>query len=283
MKLNLDVPTPLQYFASLVESDTQFPLLEAAISLAQDEYPELDVQQILGEVDQLALRLKRRVPADATALQKLRLLGQFFFRDLGFGGNVNDYYDPDNSYLNCILKTRRGIPISLAVLWLELANGLGLNAKGVAFPGHFMVKVNLPKGQVVIDPFTGQSLSRDELAERLEPFRRQGGLDDSMDAPLGLYLQSAPPRDIISRMLRNLKEIHKTQEDWQRLIAVSNRLIVLHPDAWGEYRDRGMALAVQGEVALAVPDLELYLAHAQDALDLDVVAQRVARLRQQGD
>ena len=283
MKLNLDVPTPLQYFASLVESDTQFPLLEAAVSLAQDEYPELDVQQILGDVDQLALRLKRRVPADATALQKLRLLGQFFFRDLGFGGNVNDYYDPDNSYLNTILKTRRGIPISLAVLWLELANGLGLNAKGVAFPGHFMVKVNLPKGQVVIDPFTGQSLSRDELAERLEPFRRQGGMDDSMDAPLGLYLQSAPPRDIISRMLRNLKEIHKTQEDWQRLIAVSNRLIVLHPDAWGEYRDRGMALAVQGEVALAVPDLELYLAHAQDALDLDVVAQRVARLRQQGD
>ena len=283
MKLNLDVPTPLQYFASLVESDTQFPLLEAAVSLAQDEYPELDVQQILGDVDQLALRLKRRVPADATALQKLRLLGQFFFRDLGFGGNVNDYYDPDNSYLNTILKTRRGIPISLAVMWLELANGLGLNAKGVAFPGHFMVKVNLPKGQVVIDPFTGQSLSRDELAERLEPFRRQGGMDDSMDAPLGLYLQSAPPRDIISRMLRNLKEIHKTQEDWQRLIAVSNRLIVLHPDAWGEYRDRGMALAVQGEVALAVPDLELYLAHAQDALDLDVVAQRVARLRQQGD
>ena len=283
MTLNLEVPTPLQYFASLVQSDTHFPLLEAAISLAQDEYPDLDVQQTLSDVDQLQARLKRRIPADATALQKLRLLSQFFFRDLGFGGNVNDYYDPDNSYLNSILQTRRGIPISLAVLWLELANGLGLNARGVAFPGHFMVKVNLPKGQVVIDPFSGHSLSREELAERLEPFKKQRGLDESMDAPLGLYLQSAPSRDIISRMLRNLKEIHKTQEDWQRLIAVSNRLIVLHPDAWGEYRDRGLALAVQGQVALAVPDLELYLAHAHDALDLDVVAQRVARLRQQGD
>ena len=284
MKLNLDVPTPLQYFASLVESDAHFPLLEAAISLAQDEYPDLDVQQTLGDVDQLLARLKRRLPADASALQKLRLLGQFFYRDLGFGGNVNDYYDPDNSYINSILKTRRGIPISLAVIWLELANGVGLNARGIAFPGHFMVKVNLPKGQVVIDPFNGQSLSREELAERLEPFRKQRGLDDdSMDAPLGLYLQSAPPRDIISRMLRNLKDIHRTQEDWQRLIAVSNRLIVLHPDAWGEYRDRGLALAVQGKTALAVPDLELYLAHAQHALDIDVVAQRVARLRQQGD
>ena len=283
MKLNLDVPTPLQYFASLVQSDAHFPLLEAAISLAQDEYPELDVQQTLGDVDQLLARLKRRLPADASALQKLLLLGQFFYRDLGFGGNVNDYYDPDNSYINSILKTRRGIPISLAVIWLELANGVGLNARGIAFPGHFMVKVNLPKGQVVMDPFNGKSLSREELAERLEPFRKQRGLDDSMDAPLGLYLQSAPARDVVSRMLRNLKDIHRTQEDWPRLIAVSNRLIVLHPDAWAEYRDRGLALAVQGQTALAVPDLELYLAHAQDALDIDVVAQRVARLRQQGD
>ena len=280
MKLDLNAPSPLQYFTSLVQSDEHFPLLEAAISLAQDEYPELDVQQVLSDVDQLQARLKRRVPADATALQKLRLLGQFFFRDLGFGGNVNDYYDPDNSYLNAILKTRRGIPISLAVLWLELAQSLGLNARGVAFPGYFMVKVNLPKGQVVIDPFTGQSLSREELSERLEPFRKQRGLDESLDAPLGLYLQSAPPRDIISRMLRNLKEIHKTQEDWQRLIAVTNRLIVLHPDAWAEYRDRGLALAVQGQAALAVPDLEKYLAHAEDAPDLDVVAMRVANLRQ---
>jgi regulator of sirC expression with transglutaminase-like and TPR domain len=287
MQLNLDVPSPLQYFASLVQSDAQFPLLEAAISLAQDEYPDLDVQQILSDVDQLQARLKRRLPADASALQKLRLLSQFFFRDLGFGGNVNNYYDPDNSYLNVVLKTRRGIPISLAVLWLELANGLGLNALGVAFPGHFMVKVNLPKGQVVIDPFTGQSLSREELSERLEPFRQRNGLDmtnladNNHDTPIGFYLQSASPRDIISRMLRNLKEIHKTQEDWPRMVAVADRLIVLHPDAWSEYRDRGLAWAVQGQAERAVPDLEKYLAHASDAADLDVVAQRVALLRQQ--
>jgi regulator of sirC expression with transglutaminase-like and TPR domain len=193
MQLNLAVPSALQYFASLVQSDEHFPLLEAAISLAQDEYPDLDVQQILSDVDQLQARLKRRLPADASALQKLRLLTQFFFRDLGFGGNVNNYYDPDNSYLNVMLKTRRGIPISLAVLWLELASGLGLNARGVAFPGHFMVKVNLPKGQVVIDPFTGQSLSREELSERLEPFRQPNALGDERDVPIGIYLQSAPP------------------------------------------------------------------------------------------
>jgi regulator of sirC expression with transglutaminase-like and TPR domain len=281
MELNLAVPSPLQYFASLVQSDEHFPLLEAAVSLAQDEYPDLDVQQVLGDVDQLLARIKRRLPADAPALQKLRALNQFFFRDLGFGGNINDYYDPDNSYLNAVLRTRRGIPITLAVLWLELAGGLGLNARGIAFPGHFMVKVNLPKGQVVIDPFSGQSLSREELSERLEPFRQRGNADEEFEVPIGLYLQSSTPRDIINRMLRNLKEIHKTQEDWLRLIAVEDRLIVLQPDAWPEYRDRGLAWATQGEPSRAVPDLEKYLAHAEDALDLDAVAERLVHIRRQ--
>ena len=131
MPLSFSAPTPLEYFASLVQSDEHFPLLEAAVSLAQDEYPDLDVQQVLGDVDQLLARLKRRLPADAAPLQRLRLLNQFFFHDLSFGGNVNDYYDSDNSYLNAVLRTRRGIPISLAVLWMELAQGLGLHARGV--------------------------------------------------------------------------------------------------------------------------------------------------------
>ena len=281
MELNLAVPSPLQYFSSLVQNDEQFPLLEAAISLAQDEYPDLDIQQVLGDVDQLLVRVRRRLPADAPALQKLRSLNQFFFHDLNFGGNINDYYDPDNSYLNAVLKTRRGIPITLAVLWLELAGGLGLNAQGVAFPGHFMVKVNLPKGQVVIDPFTGQSLSREELSERLEPFRQKNSPDDEFDMPIGLYLQSASPREIINRMLLNLKEIHKTQEDWQRLIAVEDRLIVLQPDAWSEYRDRGLAWAVQGHADRAVPDLEKYLEQVGSANDLDAVAERLSQLRSQ--
>jgi regulator of sirC expression with transglutaminase-like and TPR domain len=279
MQFNFAAPTPLAYFSSLVQSDDHFPLLEAAVSLAQDEYPELDVQQVLGDVDQLLARVKRRLPADAGALQRLRVLNQFFFRDLSFHGNVNDYYDPDNSYLHAVLRTRRGIPISLAILWMELAQGLGLHARGIAFPGHFMVKVNLPKGQVVLDPFTGQSLSREELSERLEPFKRRSGLVDEFDVPLGLYLQAAPPRDIIARMLRNLKEIHRMQEDWVRLIAVQDRLLVLLPEAWSEFRDRGLAHAEQGNAAQAVGDLETYLVHAEEALDIDMIADRVAQLR----
>jgi regulator of sirC expression with transglutaminase-like and TPR domain len=248
--------------------------------VAQDEYPELDVQRVLGEVDHLLARLKRRLASDAPALQRLRALNQFFFRDLSFGGNLNDYYDPDNSYLHAVLRTRRGIPITLAVIWLELAAGLGLRAHGVAFPGHFMVKVTLPKGQVIIDPFTGQSLSREELSQRLEPYRQRSGLVDEFEVPLGLYLQSASPRDIIARMLRNLKEIYMSQEDHARLIAVLDRLLVLQPESWSDHRDRGLAWAEQGNAQRALPDLQAYLDHAEDALDLDVVSQRVAQLRQ---
>ena len=277
--MQFDTPTPLSYFAALVQSDADFPLLEAAATLAQDDYPELDVQQVLGDIDQLQARLRRRIPEDAPPLQKLRLLNQFFFRELSFSGNINHYYDPDNSYLNAVLRTRKGIPISLAVLWLELAQGLGLQARGVGFPGHFMVKVSLPNGQVVIDPFTGHSLSREELSERLEPVRRRSGLVDEFEVPLALYLQAESSRGIIARMLRNLKEIHRNQADWGRMVAVQDRLIVLLPEAWSERRDRGLARAELGRGSEAVQDLELYLTRAQDALDRDLITARVAELR----
>lgn len=289
MQLAYQVPTPLAYFSLLVNdagrSDDQFPLLEAAASIAQDEYPELDIQEVLGDVDQLLARLKRRIPQDSPALPRLRALNQFFFRDMGFGGNVNNYYDADNSYMSAVLRTRRGIPISLAVLWLELAQGMGLDARGVAFPGHFMVKVSLPKGQVVIDPFTGQSLSREDLSERLAPFQKgQRSQSDhpelsDIDIPLGLYLQSAPPREIIARMLHNLKEIFRTQEDWQRMLPVQDRLIALQSDAWSEYRDRGLAFAALGKATPAVRDLDVYLANALDVPDASDIALRAAELR----
>jgi len=283
MKLSYDVPTPLDYFASLVQSDGNFALFEAAVSLAQDEYPGLDVQAVLGEVDTLLERMRRRLPADAGPLQKLRILNQFFFRDLGFGGNVNNFYDPDNSFIHALLITRRGIPISLALLWMELAQGLGLSARGVGFPGHFMVKVNLPMGQAVIDPLSGQSLSREELSERLEPYRRPSALMEDMDAPLGLYLQSAPPRDIIARMLHNLKEIYRTQEDWPRMLSIQERLIVLLPQAWPEYRDRGLAHAEMGNTEQALADLECYLVHSENLVDVNAIADRVDELRRESD
>lgn len=280
MPLSYAVPTPLEYFASLVAvgPGEDIALLEAAACIAHDEHHDLDVQQFLDEVDALQERLARRVPADAAPLHRLNLLNRFFFGDLGFSGNLNDYYAPCNSYLHLVLRTRRGIPISLAVLWLELAQGLGLRAYGVSFPGHFLVKVLLPRGQVVLDPMTGHSLSREALAERLQPFRSpQAALED--EAPLGLYLQAAPARDILARMLRNLKEIHRSRQDWRRLLAVLNRLIVLLPNAWSEWRDRGLAHAELGQSQQAIEDLHTYLTHAGDADDAPTIARRIGGLR----
>lgn len=279
MALSFQTPSPLDYFASLVRDDDGFPLLEAAVAIAMDEYTDLDVQAVLGDVDQLLARLRRRLPAHAGPVQRLRLLNQFFFQDMGFSGNINHYHDPENSHINVVLRTRRGIPITLAILWLELAQGLALQARGINFPGHFLVKVNLPQGQVVIDPFTGQSLSREDLSERLEPYKRRNGLVDDFDIPVGLYLQSALPRDILARVLRNLKEIHRTQEDWQRLIGVQDRLVLLLPDEWVERRDRGLAWAELGHPDRAVPDLEAYLSHAEDSADADAVSLRLNELR----
>lgn len=278
MNLSFAIPTSLDYFGALVDSDREFALFEAAVCLGQDEYPSLDVQAVLGEVDLLLERIKKRLPADAGPVQKLRILNQYFYGDLGFAGNLNDYYDPDNSYVHRVLATRRGIPVALAVLWMELAHGLGLAARGVGFPGHFLIKINLPMGQVVLDPLNGQSLSREELAERLEPYRRSG-LHEAMDAPLGLFLQTAASRDIMARMLRNLKEIFQSRNDWQRLLAVQERLIVLLPDAWIEYRDRGLAHAELGHTEQALADLECYLVHADDSVDSDAVADWVDVLR----
>ena len=157
--VRLEVPSRLDYFSSLVAQDEGFPLLEAAIAVGQDRDASLDPQAVMVALDRLGARLARRIPADAVPLQRLRWLNRYFFDELAFGGNVNDYYAADNSYLHCVLDSRRGIPITLALLYIEMAGHAGLKARGISFPGHFLVKLRLPRGEVVIDPFTGQSLT----------------------------------------------------------------------------------------------------------------------------
>jgi regulator of sirC expression with transglutaminase-like and TPR domain len=269
-----DHVTPLAYFATLVASDEAFPLLEAAVALAQDDDPGLDVQAVLAQVDALAAKLKARLAPDAAPLQRLRLLNRYFFHELGFAGNLNDYHDRRNSLIPAVLATRRGIPISLAVLYQEIGQQAGLTVRGISFPGHFLAKVSLPRGEVVIDPFSGQSLSRDELEERLAPFRRRLGGDDEL--PLALFLATASPRETIARMLRNLKEVHRAHADWQRLERVQARLVTLLPQAWTERRDHALALAELGARREAVQALSVYLSHCPDADDVPQLKRHLA-------
>ena len=280
MKHLLFVPTSaLAYFSALVAEDTGFALLEAAICVAQDEAAPLDAQTVLADIDRLAGRLKARLPADVSAIRRLQALNHYFFGELGFAGNVNNYYDRRNSYLHEVLASRRGIPITLALLYIELATQLGLTAFGVSFPGHFLVKLRMPQGEVVIDPVNGRSLSREDLDERLAPFRARHGLEGDFEAPLGLFLQAAPPRDVLARLLYNLKEIHRTAEDWPRLLAVQQRLVLLLPLAFEERRDRGLAWAELGRPAEAAEDLSAYLAARPDAEDASPLAERLAGLQ----
>ncbi len=276
--LLLHAPTALEYFASLVADDASLSVIEAATAIAHDDYPALDCQAVLGEVDALAARLKARIAADAAPMQRLRLLNRFYFQELGFAGNVNDYYDAKNSYLHCVLQTRRGIPITLAVLYIEIATQVGLHASGVSFPGHFLVKLRMPQGEVVIDPFTGQSMSREALEALLVPYRRRQSLPGSSSLPLALFLQPATPREIVARMLRNLKEIHRSADDWLRLHAVLQRLVILLPEAWEERRDRGLAAAELGAVKSAVADLSTYLEHVPHAGDRSAIHERLLEL-----
>ncbi|AKJ30457.1 SirB1 family protein [Caldimonas brevitalea] len=280
--MHFAVPSAIEYFSSLVADDASFSLTEVALSLAQDEFPDLDMQAALAEIDALGERLARRLAADASPMQRLRMLNRYFFQELGFGGNVNDYYDPHNSCLNEVLRTRRGIPISLAILYIELAGQVGLTARGVSFPGHFLVKLKMPQGEVVMDPFSGASLSREELDERLDPYKRQQGLVGEFDVPLGLFLQSATPREVVARMLRNLKEIYRAREDWPHLLAIAQRLVILLPHALEERRDRGLAYAELGRRDEAISDLAAYVHQADEADDRLAMADRLEELRRTG-
>ncbi len=276
-------PTPLAYYSSLVQSDAHFPLLEAAATLAHDEEPDLDVQQVLDDVARILHRVKARLPKGADDLTRLATLNQVFYRNMGFAPNPNDYYAPENSHVHEVIRTRRGIPVSLAVVWLELAQGLGLRAQGISFPGHFLVKVALEGGLVVMDPVSGESLGVEQLAQMLAPFRDDAdllaGADlDEGETPLGLYLQTCPPRDVLARMLRNLKEIHRAQEDWPRLLAVLDRLVILLPDVLSERRDRGLVHAELGHAGQALSDLQAYLEAEPLAPDHGVLRARMKTL-----
>jgi regulator of sirC expression with transglutaminase-like and TPR domain len=282
MGLLMPTATPLSYFSSLVATDSGLNLTEAAVSLAQDEHPGLDVQTTLADLDELAQRLRGRLALDASPTHRLLLLTRFFYGEMGFGGNLNDFYDPANSFVHRVLTTRRGIPISLSVLLLELASQIGLRASGVAFPGHFLVKFRIGMGEVVIDPFTGDTLSAARLDERLQVYRQGSGLPSDLDLPLEFFLRAATPRQILARMLRNLKEIYRAAQDAPRWLAVQQRLVILLPDEPSERRDRGLALQALGAWAAAADDLSDYLARQPQPADGAELRALLAQLRERG-
>ncbi|HZS80813.1 MAG TPA: tetratricopeptide repeat protein [Herbaspirillum sp.] len=269
--------THLEYFSCLVRQDSSIPLFESALALGQDAYPDLDFSACQMEMDNLALKLRQRLLSDATHIQKLRVLNRFFFQELAFAGNANNFYDPDNSYIHRVMMSRRGIPISLAVVYMELGQQIGLDIKGIPFPGHFLMKLSVQSGEIVLDPMNGASLSREELEVRLGLYLERQG--KSGELPLAVCLRAAHPREILTRMLRNLKVIFAEAQRWEHVLAVQKRLVILLPNEITERRDRGLAYANLAEPQAALKDLEAYLALRPDADDADIMRQRLPELR----
>ena len=249
-------------------------LCEAALLCAQDAYPDLDVPDTLKRIDELGETLKKRLPADFSTTHRLLALNNYLFQELGFSGDADNYYDPRNSFLNDVLMRKTGIPITLSILYIEVGARLGLKLKGVSFPGHFLVKIRVTGGELVLDPFDGgRSLSEEDLRERLARFT---GEEAAQTLPLEDLLESASPRQILARLLRNLKAIHLEAKDLDRALAVMNRLVVLLPDVPEERRDRGLVFAQLECPRAAAEDLGFYARERPVADDAESVAAQLA-------
>jgi regulator of sirC expression with transglutaminase-like and TPR domain len=234
MMTNNHVTEQLQ---QLLHAEQDMNLAEAALLLAKDEYPTLDIDDYLGRLDDLASRVRARLSANANVEETLVTMNQVLFDEFGFAGNTDDYYDPRNSFLNDVLDRKLGIPITLCILYMETAHRLGLDLEGVSFPGHFLVKFSTAEGELVLDPFSGgMPVSEEELVERLEEtYGEQAAV--SMSVPE--LLATADKKDILVRMLRNLKGTYLRREQLHKALTVVNRILQIAPGEAEEWRSRG--------------------------------------------
>jgi regulator of sirC expression with transglutaminase-like and TPR domain len=270
------VTANLERFAELVTRE-QFALGEACLLLAQDEYPDVDVAGCMAQLDAIAATIRGRLPADAFPEQKVAAINRHLFGELGFAGNAEAYYDPRNSYLNQVLERRIGIPITLSIVYLEVGRRLALAVHGVGFPGHFLVKVRLKRGELVLDPFGGgEPQSERELRARLEqvlPKHR------AAEADLEAYLEPATPRQILARVLRNLKSIYLQAGALEAALAVMHRMLLVVPESAEELRDRGLVYARLDCFRPAAADLQNYLRRRPDAPDAAEIHAKLAELK----
>jgi regulator of sirC expression with transglutaminase-like and TPR domain len=254
----------LDRFAEIVSRE-QFNLAEASLMLAQDVYPDVDVAEYLARLDDIAEAVRRRIAGDAFAEQKVLALNYYLFNDMHFCGNIEDYNDPRNSYLNEVIGRRTGIPITLAILYLEVGRRIGLGLKGVSFPGHFLVKLAVRQGQLVLDPFTGgmaqsEADLRRRLAQVLPP-------NEAERVPLDPYLAAATPRQIVARVLRNLKALYTQSGQLEHALAVMHRMLLVVPESAEELRDRGLLYQRLECFRPALSDLQNYLRRRPEAPD----------------
>lgn len=249
--------------------DDDIPLLRATLLIARDEYPDLDIAAYESKCEALGDELSSRVESIDGAQPRLAAINRYLFDELGFTGNQQDYYDPRNSYLNDVLDRKLGIPISLGVIQMELARRLGVPLEGVSFPGHFLVRLPVEGGLLVLDPYhKGRSVDAHELKLRARPHLGGNDIDDQQ---LLQILAPASHRAILMRMLRNLKGLYSEAESWDKALRCADRLVRLDATQADELRDRGMLYLKLGHGKGARNDLARYLQLKPEADDVDSV------------
>jgi regulator of sirC expression with transglutaminase-like and TPR domain len=266
-----------QYFDQEIQQpDERIDLAKAALYIAQEEYPNIDAEEYLNAFDTMALELQERLPSQRYPLRVIQSINQYLYDDLGFAGNVEDYYDPRNSYLNDVIERRLGIPITLALVYLEVARRIDFPMVGVGMPGHFLIRPDIPDTEIFIDTFNGgEIMFPQDCQERLTQFYQQ---------PVQLqpeFLATVSKRQILARMLANLKYIYLNQQELEKALAAVERILLLFPGAAIEVRDRGLLCYELGLSDQAANDLETYLAkapHAQDAAAIRQILTLLGRM-----
>lgn len=263
-------------------------LAEGALLIADIAYPDLDHGRYLRRLDALAAAARAALGPEFAALPRERrserdvaeralgALREVLAQREGLRGNEDDYYDPANSFLNVVLDTRKGLPITLSVVYLEVARRLGLPLQGVGLPAHFVVKWPLPReagGDLFVDVFAGANVFGYEECRAMVMARMRAGagvvgFDPRWTRPVGT-------RTILSRMLLNLKTIYLTRGETALALAAVDRLVALRPELAQELRDRGLLRLAMGERFLAASDIAAYIQRAPDAPDVGRLRRRV--------
>jgi regulator of sirC expression with transglutaminase-like and TPR domain len=265
-------PARAQFAAMSTEAEDKLDLAATALMIAAEEYPHLTPGPYLEQLDQLAGRVGERLGDERAPLLVLQEMNQVLFREERFRGNGEAYYDPRNSFLNDVLDRRVGIPISLSLIYLEVGWRLGLPLKGVGFPGHFLIRYEGEVIRVLLDPFDDGRLRFEDEAQALLD-RVYGGLVRLQPE----FLEPAGKKDMLVRLLKNLKAIYLNAGEDAKALAAIERILLLRPVAV-ELRDRGMLLARSGRAEEAVADLEEYLTRTPDATDARRVRNMIEHL-----
>lgn len=264
----------LEFEAMVGQPDGEIDLAAATLLVAREEYPSLDVARYLRRLDRMAAEVRDRIGAERHPLTVAAGLSRYLFAELGFTGAEEEYFDPRASYLNDVLDRLKGIPLSLSVIYMEVARRAGFEVLGVGLPGHFIVKHPHPGGEVFVDPYNGGVvLSPEDCAAKVEQI--YGGAVVFQPFMLGAVTK----RQILSRAVHNLKTIYAAAKRHEKTLAMVELLLILAPWDLDEVRDRGMLRYHLGDLAGAVADLETYLQYSLEAGDVEMVRRNVRALR----